>query len=79
MTESELLERYKTEVSNIPEMRQLVSYKCEDAVKLLPFLMREFNKTDEDELLFISCIKLLNGKCNPFMIKDIINEWKETE
>lgn len=79
MTESELLEKYKTEVSNIPEMRQLVSYKCEEAVKILPFLMKEFNKTDDNALLFISCIKLLQGKCNPFMIRDIIDEWKASK
>lgn len=79
MIESELLEKYKKEVSNIPEMRQLVSYKYEHAVEILPLLMKEYHKTDDDQLLFGACIRHLKGNCNPAMIKDIINEWKGTE
>lgn len=79
MTESELLEKYKKEVSNIPEMRNLVSYRCEDALKIISLLISKYNKSDSDDLLMVHCLYHLDGKCSPFTIRSIIEEWKETE
>ena len=79
MTESELLKKYEDEVKQIPEMRNLVSYRCEDAVKIISFLISNYNKSDNDYVLLGVCVAFLKGRCNPAMIKDIINEWKETE
>lgn len=80
MTEIELLEKYQKEVDAIPEIRQIVSYKCEDAVKLITYFIQErYCKTEDFSVLLGYGLKHLQGKCNPAVVKDIINEWKATD
>lgn len=80
MTEIELLEKYKNEVATIPEMRQLVSYKCEDAVKLITYFIEQgYCKTEDFSVLLGYSLKHLQGKCNPAAVKEVIDEWKATD
>jgi len=80
MTEAELLEKYQKEVDTIPEMRQLVSYKCETAVIIISnFMAKGYCKNEDFAVLFGDSMRRLKGGANPAAIKDIINEWKETD
>lgn len=80
LTEAELLDHYQKQVDAIPEMRQLVSYKCEDAVRIISHFKAEgYCKTENFGVLFGHGMKHLKGCANPAIVKEIIEEWQRTK
>jgi predicted transglutaminase-like protease len=80
MTADELLEQYQKEVDAIPEMRQLVSYKCETAVIIISnFMAKGYCKNEEFAVLFGDSMRRLKGYANPAVVNDIIEEWRRTD
>jgi hypothetical protein len=80
MNVNELFNYYQKQVSEIPELRQLVVYKCEIAVDIIKFLMENnyFKSMDMRDLMH-NCLQHLKGRVNPAMVKEIIKEWQETK
>ena len=80
MNVNELFNYYQKQVSEIPELRQLVDYKCEIAVDIIKFLMENnyFKSMDMRDLTH-NCLQHLKGRANPAMVKEIIKEWQETK
>lgn len=79
MKEEDLIDYYQKEVDAIPEMRQLVSYSFEIKLECLKHLSQNCSKDQEFKELVGICMKHLQGKANPVIVSEVVDEWLDTE
>lgn len=78
MTEEELLKKYQDKVDSIPEMKWCLALPEENAVKIIPYLIKNHSKNEDTKSLMVKCMNLIHGAENPAFVIKVIEEWKNT-